>query len=114
MVDTTQVRVERSAIAAWKRVLGIKIADGAATSAALAVAADIQQRELEAKASGMHWLLGWLQDGHADPAALMAGDVEIKVLTGKLHVRIGGAQFFVLTNPSMPSTAVKLANEAAK
>ena len=114
MIDTTQVRVNRAAIAAWKRVLGIELADGAATSAALQVAADMQRRELSAKASGMHWLLGWIADGHADPGALVAGDVEVRVTDTALHVRIGAAHFHIGTNPTEPAHAVKVAAEVAK
>ena len=93
MVDTTQVRVERAAIAAWKRVLGIKIADGAATSAALQVAADMPRRELEAKASG-HALArsGGSRTVTPTPPRSSAGDVEITVTDTKLHVRIGTAR----------------------
>ena len=113
-MDTTQVRVNRAAIAAWKRVLGIELADGAATSAALQVAADMQRRELCAKAAGMHWLLGWIADGHADPVALVAGDVEVAVSDTELRVRIGDARFIIGTNPSTPAQAMKVAAEVAK
>ncbi len=109
-----QIRIDRAALDRWKELVGVKLEDGAAANAAIHVAADMPRRELEAKASGMHWLIGWLQDGHADPAALAAGDVEITVTDTKLHVRIGTAEFFVLTNRTDPAQAVKLANEAAK
>ena len=112
-MDTTQVRVNRAAIAAWKRVLGFTISDGAATSAALQVAADMQRRELSAQAGGMQWLLGWIADGHADLQALAAGDVEVAVSDTELRVRIGAARFIIGLNPTGPAHAAKVAAEVA-
>ena len=109
-----QIRIDRAALDRWKEVVGVKLEDGAAANAALHVAADMQRRELSAKARGLQWLLGWIADGHADPAALVAGDVEVKVGDTELRVRIGAARFIIGSNPTAPATAVKVAEEVAK
>ena len=59
-------------------------------------------------------MLGWIADGHADPGALVAGDVEVRVTDTALHVRIGAAHFHIGTNPTEPAHAVKVAAEVAK
>ena len=110
----TQIRIDRAALDRWKELVGVKLEDGAAANAAIHVAADMQRRELSAKAAGMQWLLGWIADGHADPGALVAGDVEVRVTDTALHVRIGAAHFHIGTNPTAPAHAVKVAAEVAK
>ena len=48
----------------WKAATGIELDDGAAANAAVRTAANLRQREAEAMARGMQWLLSMIQDGH--------------------------------------------------
>ena len=71
------IRVDADALAEWKRKVGIPLDDGAAANAAVRLAAEWREREAEAHASGMFFLLHALQDGHLPVAAL--GELEIVV-----------------------------------
>ena len=105
----------REALARWKEAAGVELDDNAAANAAVRMAADAQGREVAAEALGMQRLAAWVADGHADPAALVAGDVEVTVADNlEIRARIGDARFILAQNPvSARRRVVTAANEAA-
>ena len=52
MASTIQVRIERSALDAWRAVLGVHLKDGAAANSAIRYAVEAKQRETAAKPDG--------------------------------------------------------------
>ena len=109
------VRIDEEALARWKEAAGGELDDNAAANAAVRMAADAQGREVAAEALGMQRLAAWVADGHADPAALVAGDVEVTVADNlEIRARIGDARFILAQNPvSARRRVVTAANEAA-
>ena len=109
------IRIDEEALARWKEAAGGELDDNAAANAAVRMAADAQVREVAAEALGMQRLAAWVADGHADPAALVAGDVEVTVADNlEIRARIGDARFILAQNPvSARRRVVTAANEAA-
>ena len=85
------IRIDKEALDRWKEAVGVPLDDGAAANAAVRMAATWREREAEAHASGMHFLLHALQDGHIPVAAL--GELEITVKGTDVHVGAAGVSF---------------------
>ena len=98
-------------LARWKAELGvIKVDDHAAANAAVSLAATWRELEAEAHASGMHWLLHWLQDGHIPLAAL--GELKITVKGTDVHIGVPGGTLATLgVNPANIGAKLRAAGD---
>ena len=112
-------------LARWKAELGvIKVDDHAAANAAVSLAATWRELEAEAHASGMHWLLHWLQDGHIPlqdghiplqdgyiPLAAL-GELKITVKGTDVHIGVPGRTFATLgVNPANIGAKLRAAGD---
>ena len=82
------IRINSEALATCKQAIGIPLSDYAAANAAVSLAATCREREAEAHAGGMHFLLHALQEGHIPVEAL--GDLEITVKGTNVHIGVRG------------------------
>lgn len=92
------IRINSEALAACKQALGIPLSDYAAANAAVSLAATWREREAEAHAGGMFFLLHALRDGHLPVSAL--DDLEITVKGTDVRVSVpGGSTATLGVNP---------------
>ena len=87
-VTNKPIRIDADALARWKATTGIELDDGAAANAAIRTAAGLREREAEAMAYGMRWLIDLIDRGHV-PAG---PDVTISVEGSKLTISTAGGQ----------------------
>ena len=93
------IRIDESALAAWKQAAGVQLDDNAAANAAVRMAVDAAADSVHAQAYGMKRVIDWVARGLADPQALAAGDVDVSVTEGlEIHARIGDARFILAYN----------------
>ena len=95
-MSTKQIRIDEDALGRFQAAMGGDLPDATAANAAVRMAADVAADEVHAQAYGMQRVADWVADGHADPAALAAGDVEVLVTDNlEIHARIGEARFVI-------------------
>ena len=104
------IRIDAEALAAWKQACGIPLSDYAAANAAVSLAATWREREAEAHAGGMFFLLNLLRDGHIPLDAL--SDLEITVKGTDVRVGVSGVTRAVYgVNPGNIGAMLRVAGD---